>query len=638
MNRKLLVRVVLGVLAVLLIAGMVYQFTPALSSLRGGSASSPTALTVDGTPVTDQDLEAIKRSNPILNLAQSGTLADDLKTATVDRALQNALVKNASQGVKVSRADVNTEVQKVRDQYNLKTNKQWTDALAANNLTDAGFREQMRVQLAVTRTLKQITDAAPKPTAQQLQTYYQLHQTDYKAEPRVRARVLSVKDPKQAASLLAQLKAGADFAKLAGESSLDYKDRGGAVAAVTNGQVTPVSQAALQPAEVAAAAFALTSGGLSDVVKSGDKSYIVKVEQYLPASAQPYADVKADVTKKVTDLIAAQAQQTWLDGLKKSAKVEVKEPSWAYQNPTVATVAGQNISYAELMQAVLANQQLSQLLQQAPPDQAANFVNGFFKPQVINQLIQSYAAAEVVKRDKLPLVGPRPQLLADLASYGTRSVKVSDAEVEAFYAKNKAQYQTPASAEVDVIAFTDKASALAFRQKFPADAAGVVQTAAQAGGTLTEYGSVKQGEQDAQTQQPKLNPVLDKAIFAAGRLQPAGDGSVSDVVEVSGRSSIAWVHDLVPANTTPLAQVRAQVSEAALQEKLTTAKTAYVESQTKGVKVVNNLQKVLAAQQARVAAAEASSTKGTSATGSSATGTSATSGASATGTSASSSQ
>ncbi len=635
MNRTLLVRVLMGIVGLLVVVGLVINFTPALSSLRGGSSSSPSALTVNGAAVTEQDLEAIKRSNPVLSLAQSGQLADDFKTATVDRAVQNALVASASDDIKVSRDDVNAEVQKVRDQYNLKTNKEWLAALAANNLTDAGFRDQVRKQLAVQRKVKQITDAAPKPTDAQLQMYYQLHQSEYKADPRVRARLISVNDQKKASALLAQLKGGADFAQLASANSLDYKDRGGAVAAVTGGKVTPVTQAALQPAEVATAAFALTKGGLSDVVKSGSKYYIVKVEEYLPASVQPYNDVKADVTKKVSDLISQQAQQDWLDGLRKSAKIDVKEPSWAFQNPVVATVGGTPVYYAELMQAVLANQQLAQLLQQAPPDQAANFVNGFFKPQVMNQLIQSYAAADVVKRDKLPLVGPRGQLLADLASYGTRDVKVTDAEVQAFYTKNKAQYQTPASADVDVIAFTDKASALAFRQNFPANADNVVQAAAQAGGTLTEYGGVKQGEQDAQTQQPKLNPVLDKAIFASGRLQAAGDGSVSDVVEANGRYSLAWVHDLVAANTTPLAQVRAQVSDAALQEKLTSAKTAYVEQQTKNVKVENNLQKVLAAQQARVAASEAASTRGTSAAGGSTT---ATSSASVTGTSASSSQ
>lgn len=634
MNSKLLVRVLMGIVGLLVVVGLVINFTPALSTLRGqGSSNSPVALTVNGLPVTEQDLANIKGSNPVLSLAEGGLLGDDIKTYVTDRAVTQALVKADSQNIKVSRGEVNDQVDKIRAQYNLTDSKAWLAALAQAKISDAEFRSQTHDNLQIQGRVKQITDAAPKPTDAQLQMYYQLHQDEYQTDPRVRARLISVADQAKAKSLLAQLKGGADFAQLASANSLDYKDRGGAVAAVTGGKVTPVTEAALQPAEVGAAAFALTKGGLSDVIKSGNKYYIVKVEEYLPAGTRPYADVKADVTKKVTELLGQQAQQNWVEGLQKNAKVEVKEPQWAYQNPAVAVVDGTPIHNSELIAQVLSNQSLGQLLQQAPPEQAAGYINGLFKPQILQQLIQSYAASAVVARDKLPIVGPRPNQLADLESYGTRDLKVTDADVQAYYTANKAKYQTPASGNVDVIAFTDKASALAFRQKFPADPAQIVPQAAQLGGTLTEYGQLKQGETDPQTNQPKLNPVLDKAVFAAGRLQSAAEGSVSDVVEAGGLFYLAYVRDLVPASVTPLAQIEPQVRQAALTEKQTEARSAYLEKAIKDVKIENKLAQVLAEQAARVQAASATSSNSTASassagTSSSAASTAATSGAS----------
>ena len=48
-----------------------------------------------------------------------------------------------------------------------------------------------------------------------------------------------------------------------------------------------VAQVAL-PTEVATAAFALKDGGVTDVIASGGKFYIVKVERYLAPATRPF--------------------------------------------------------------------------------------------------------------------------------------------------------------------------------------------------------------------------------------------------------------------------------------------------------------------------------------------------------------
>lgn len=628
MKSKLLVRVLLGVLAVLLVAGMVYQFTPALGSLRSGGQTGKPAIRVNGETITDQTLEAARQRNPVLSLAQSGPLGDDFKTVIVEQAVQLALLKAAVKDINVPTSEVNAQVDSIREQNGLKRAKDWTDALSQRGYSDASFRAEVRAQQAIQKKIKQIQDAAPKATEAEAKQYYDLHPEAFQSEPRIVGRLIAVSDQKKAQDLLAQAKGGADFAKLAGANSLEYKERGGALAPIENGQPRPVAQVAL-PAEVGAAAFALGKAGLTDVVKSGDKFYIVKVEQALPASVKPYADVQAEALKAVTTAKQQAATQTWLASLRKGAKIEVVDPKWAFENPVVGRVNGQDIPYAELVSQMAANPQLGQLLQSAPPDQAAGFVNGFFKPQVMTQLIQSYAAPIIAERAKLPLTGPREEILSGLLAYGARDVKVTDAQIQAAYQKDQKTFSTPASANVSEIVFSDKQKALAFRAGLSTASSDVVKAAAKAGGAVTEHGTVRQGETDPQNQQPKLSPLLDKAVFGAGRLQPAGDGSVSDVVEVGGRFSVAYVRELVPATVKPLAEVREQIRSGLLRQEKQTQGQKYVTEQLASLKVENKLDEVLKAQAKRVEAQKpvsGGSTSGSSASGASTSGGSASGG------------
>ena len=597
MKNKLVTRVLLGLVGLLLVAGLLFSFLPALGNLGSGSAGTP-ALKVNGQTVSKEQLERVRTQKPVLGTTTSGPLGDDFKLYIVDQEVTDALLTQAAADQKIERSVVNDQVTKTRNSNSLTDNKAWTDALRAAGFSDSSYRDYLRSRLAIQAKAKAIQDAAPKPTDAQLQLYYRLNAASFQNDPRIVAREIVVATMAKADSLLTQLKGGGDFAALATANSLENKERGGALGPVENGAPRAVAQVAL-PTEVGTAAFAKTTGGLTDVVASGGKFYIVKVEKFLAAAPKTFAEAKSAVTDAVGAQLKDQAAEGWFDGLKKSAKVESVDAAWKYNNPAVAVVNGQNIPYAEVVSGVVNNQQFTSLLQSSPAEQAAPLVNSFLKPGLVQQLIQQYAAPAIVKAQNLPLVGSRAELLAGLGAYGARDVKVSDSDIEAYYQANQKQYQTPAKATVSEAVFKDKQQALAFRQDFKSG--DFTALASKAGGTVAERGAVTEGDK-------KLADALDKAVFAAGRLQAAGEGSLSDVTENTGKYSVAYVTDLVKAAVRPLAEVKSSISDQLLGQKKQAASAAYITAQMKSVKSQDLLSKVLADQIKRLAVDEPKTT------------------------------
>ncbi|ANE44908.1 peptidylprolyl isomerase [Deinococcus puniceus] len=576
----------------MLVVGMAYQFTPNLGSLFNRQTGTP-ALKVNGETVTVEDLEALRRGNPVLSSADSGLLGDDFKTYVVAQKARQVLYIQAAKDIDVSRNDVNAEVTKVREQNNLTDNKAWTDALQGAGLTDAAFRKQVRDGLAVQRKVDSIKATAAPATDAEAQLYYTLNKDNFVSDARIVGRQIVVADEAKAKSLLAQVKAGGDFAALATANSTENKDRGGALGPLENGAPRPVAQVAL-PAEVGTAAFALTEGGVTDVIKSGGKFYIVKVEKFLAPAPKPFADAKTDVLTAVNEQKKNAAVEVWGDKLAADMKIEYIDLNWKAEDPTVAKVSGQNIPYSEVIGQVVGNEQFTGLLQQVPAEQAAQLVNGILKPQVVQSLIQGYAARTVAQDQKLALVGTRPELAAALAAYGARDVQVTDSDVQKYYQENLEQFKTPASGTVTEASFKDRAQAVAFRNSWTGG--NFTQAATKAGGTVSERGAVTGGD-------GKLGEELNAAVFTATTLKTAGDGSLTDVVQVGTRYSVAYVADLKRATTQPLSAVRAQIEQQVLGTKKNEVGTAFVAKQVAALKPTDNLKTVLAAQEKRVTAA-----------------------------------
>ncbi|RMG18129.1 MAG: hypothetical protein D6729_07505 [Deltaproteobacteria bacterium] len=219
--------------------------------------------------------------------------------------------------------------------------------VSSQGLTMGGFEEQMRKRLVYQRMLDALrtnVKVSPEeverayreendkinlefvrvspiafrkgiePSAEQIQkkletdmdavkTWYEENKFRYERPKRVRARHILIKPEgdddaareaarKKAEELLARVKAGEDFAKLATEYSMDpgSKDKGGDLNWFGPGVMA-------KPFEEAA--FALGPGEVSDVVETRFGYHIIKVEEVQEATKKSLDEVKEEVAKNL---------------------------------------------------------------------------------------------------------------------------------------------------------------------------------------------------------------------------------------------------------------------------------------------------------------------------------------------------
>lgn len=130
-------------------------------------------------------------------------------------------------------------------------------------------------------------------------------------EEEVRARHILVKTEKEAQDILAKLKGGADFEKLAREVSTDpsAKTNGGDLEYFSKGQMV---------AEFSDAAFKLSKGQISQPVKTQFGFHIIKVEDKRSKPVPKYDDVK----DQVKAFVVRKAQADLVMKVRSEAKIE----------------------------------------------------------------------------------------------------------------------------------------------------------------------------------------------------------------------------------------------------------------------------------------------------------------------------
>jgi len=130
-------------------------------------------------------------------------------------------------------------------------------------------------------------------------------------EEEVRARHILVKSEAEAKDVIAKLKGGADFDKLAREISIDpsAKTNGGDLEYFTKGQMV---------AEFSDAAFKLNKGQVSEPVKSQFGFHVIKVEDKRKKPVPKYEEVK----EQVQAFVVRKAQAELVMKARADAKIE----------------------------------------------------------------------------------------------------------------------------------------------------------------------------------------------------------------------------------------------------------------------------------------------------------------------------
>jgi peptidyl-prolyl cis-trans isomerase C len=171
-----------------------------------------------------------------------------------------------------------------------------------------------RLEIARQRTLMErymVSESAKKTDDASLQASYDEYAKAQPQAPEVRARHILVKTEEEAKKVQERLKAGEDFAKLAGELSTDPGSgkQGGDLGYFTKDRMVP---------EFGEAAFALEPGQVSGIVKSQFGFHIIKLEDKRISKPPTFEQVK----EQWKQYVMRRTQQELVLRLRKEAKIE----------------------------------------------------------------------------------------------------------------------------------------------------------------------------------------------------------------------------------------------------------------------------------------------------------------------------
>jgi foldase protein PrsA len=262
-----------------------------------GGSLNETVGKMDGATFTSADL--YKEMSKQMGKDQQGSMLDSLMT------LKLIELESVKAGVTVTAADVQPELDKVKK--NFATEEEFTAALQQAGMTLDGLNEQIGTQMKLRKIFEKQTPAKEED----LIAYYDKNKEMFATTPhQVRASHILLPTKAEADAVLAELKAGKDFATLAKAKSTDpgSKDNGGDLNFFGKGQMN---------AEFEAAAFALKKGEMSGVVESENGFHIIKVTDIKEAVIPPYDGIKEDVKTAFYDEKISAEGQAWMDKVKK---------------------------------------------------------------------------------------------------------------------------------------------------------------------------------------------------------------------------------------------------------------------------------------------------------------------------------
>jgi len=238
-----------AVLAVLLIVSL-------LLHVFGSRARSAEAVaTVNGVKITKDEL-----FDEMAAYGGSSVLDDLIRQEVIRQAVEEA-------GKTASDEEVQARMEKFAEPYGS------MDAFLAE-IAYYGYSEEMlREQVATQIKIEKIIGADVAVTDEEIAAYFEENKDSFDQPETVRASHILVETREEAESLLKQLEAGADFAELAAEHTLDEmtKESGGDIGDFARGEMEEGFEETAFSLEIGETAIAETSYGFH-VVRVTDKS------------------------------------------------------------------------------------------------------------------------------------------------------------------------------------------------------------------------------------------------------------------------------------------------------------------------------------------------------------------------------
>ncbi|MHA7966660.1 foldase protein PrsA [Paenibacillus sp. CAU 1782] len=281
--------------AVLAVVLVVVLIKPPFGESSG--ASGDVVATVNGTKITKDQLY------------------DKLVSANGEAALDSIILEElVNQEAKA--ANITVTDQDITDEINALKLNYGTDEAFDNLLLQYGITmEDLREDMVINATVRKVLESKTEVTDEEVQAYFDENKATLGgSQEQVRASHILVATKEEAEAILADLKAGADFAETAKAKSTD-------TGSGANGGDLDFFTRADMVTEFSDAAFALENGELSDVVESQYGFHIIKRTDYKAAVEPNFEDKKSAIRTYLVGQEVSGLSQAWIEEIRAKAKI-----------------------------------------------------------------------------------------------------------------------------------------------------------------------------------------------------------------------------------------------------------------------------------------------------------------------------
>lgn len=271
----------------------------------------------------------------------------------LEEMINQLLMMQAAENEKVIATDdvVNKRFEEIKKNFG--SEQKFNDAMKMYGYTEKELKEMLKYDITYAALYDKVTKDV-KVTDQDIKQYYEQNkETKYKDPEKAKIRHILVafetqdkktkrtdeQAKKEAEKIIAELNAGADFAKLAKEKSDDpgSKNEGGLLKDQSGSDMIPKVGNGFVP-EFSDAAFALKAGQLTNKpVKTQFGYHIIKVEAKTVEKQLTFEEAKEKIQKELPAVKKQEIFNKYMDNVRANAKVENK---LAEENP-VGGMGGQ---------------------------------------------------------------------------------------------------------------------------------------------------------------------------------------------------------------------------------------------------------------------------------------------------------
>jgi len=293
----------------------------ALAACGGGGTSSADvpegAVAVVGDKTVtkeefDQLIEQQKKSAEAQkqDFPAPGTAQYEALKATVVKGLVEQKeweLEGEAMGVQVTDQEIETELDKLKQQYFKGDEQKYSAELAKQGLTDEDVRNELRTRILTNKIYEAVTKKVTVSDAD-IQAYYDKNSTQYQQPASRDVRHILVKNEALAQKLHDQIQGGADFAKLAEKYTQDQASKadGGKFTAFKGRTAAPFDKFV----------FSAKTGELSDPIKTEFGWHVIEVLSAVkPATTTPLDQVKDQIKSTLLTTKQNAAMKAWIAAL-----------------------------------------------------------------------------------------------------------------------------------------------------------------------------------------------------------------------------------------------------------------------------------------------------------------------------------